>query len=128
MPTQEIPRHEWTSFFDGFSGCHEDWLVSVETVGPNQDPQVKAQNLPLRRVTAELKEDGKAVISIALGDGAQEDETCTVTEAVFVKLQQTEEGADEAVYIGSNSSVTILRFRSPMLPEMVDGLLIRSHR
>jgi Family of unknown function (DUF5335) len=128
MPTQEIPRHEWTSFFDGFSGCHEDWLVSIETFGPNQDPQVRAQNLPLRLVTAELKEDGEAVISIALGDGAQEDVTYTVTEAVFVKLQQTEEGADEAVYIGSNSSVTILRFRSPMLPEMVDGLLIRSHR
>jgi uncharacterized protein DUF5335 len=117
-----IPHHEWVSFFDGFTGCHEDWLVSVETFGPNEDPQVKARNLPLKGITAELKKDGKAVISIALGDATKDDLTHAITDPVFVKFQQTEEGADEAVHIGSNSDVTIVRFRSPMLPEMVDGV------
>jgi len=52
MPTQEIPRHEWHSFFKGFSGQHEDWLVSVEVIGSNQDAQVRARNMPLREITA----------------------------------------------------------------------------
>jgi hypothetical protein len=96
MPTHEIPHEEWTSFFDAFSGCHEDWLVSVETLSPNEDPQAQVQNLPLRRVTAELKTDGKAVISIALGE-AEDDVTYTVTAPAFVKVQQTQEGAEKAV-------------------------------
>jgi hypothetical protein len=41
-----------------------------------------------------------------------------------VILQQTDEGADAALAIKSADGVTaLLRFRSPMLPEMLDAVV-----
>jgi hypothetical protein len=38
-------------------------------------------------------------------------------------LKQNREGADEAVEIESAEGKTLVRFRSAMPPEMVDGIL-----
>ena len=48
-----------------------------------------------------------------------------IDHSVHIWLQQTEAGADTALEIeADDDSNTLLRFRSPMLPEFVDGVVL----
>jgi hypothetical protein len=52
MPTQEIPRDEWTTFLDTFSRQHEGWLSSLEILGTDIGAQQEALDLPLEGISA----------------------------------------------------------------------------
>jgi hypothetical protein len=120
---REIPRDEWVAYLDGFSRQHEGWLVTVEVLGSEVGAQVEAQGLHLRGITAELKV-GEDTISITIGGKDAERVTHTITRPTHVRIEQAENGADMALQIESTDGVaTLVRFRSPMLPEMVDGVV-----
>jgi Family of unknown function (DUF5335) len=121
MPTREIAPESWREFFDSFSRIHDGWLATVEVLG-RLGAQVEAEDLPLRGVTADREGNGTA-ITILLGDPDGE-VTHRVNHPTHVRLEQTEEGADVALQIESEEGeTTLLRFRSAVLPEMVDGML-----
>ena len=124
MTPREIPRDEWVTFFDGFSRQHEGWLAAVEVFGADIGAHVEARELPLEGVTADLKGGDKDTISIILGEAAEDHITHTITAPAHVRLEQTAEGANVALQIESASgATTLLRFRSAVLPEMVDGVV-----
>lgn len=124
MVTREIPRDEWVEFFDGFSRQHEGWLITVEVLGSELGAQVEARELRLEGISADLKGDENA-ISIMVGETPDDHVTHTITQPTHVRLEQTREGANEAIQIESGDGVTtLLRFRSAMLPEMVDGVVL----
>ena len=121
---KEIPREEWVGFLDGFSSQHEGWLVTVEVLGEEIGAQVEAEEMTLEGVTADLRGVGSDVISIMLVNSSKEHVTHNVTRPTHLRLAQTESGADKALQIESGSGVTtLLRFRSALLPEMVDGFV-----
>jgi hypothetical protein len=121
---REILRDEWAEFLDGFSRQHEGWLVTVEVLGEEIGAQVEAQELPLEGITAELKSGGEDVITIILAGDSRERVTHNILGPTHVRIEQTESGADMTLQIESSNGVTTLvRFRSAMLPEMVDGLV-----
>jgi hypothetical protein len=125
MATREIPREEWIEFFDGFSRQHEGWLVTVEVLGSELGAQVEARELRLEGITADLKGDDEDTISIMVGETPDDHVTHTITAPSHVRLEQTQEGANEALQIESGDRVTtLLRFRSAVLPEMVDGVVL----
>jgi Family of unknown function (DUF5335) len=122
---REIPREEWVEFLDSFSRQHEGWLVTVEVLGEEIGAQVEAEEMMLEGVTADLKGVGEDVISIILGNGSQERITHNITQPTHVRIEQTEGGADMALQIESGDRVTtLLSFRSAVLPEMVDGVVL----
>jgi hypothetical protein len=124
VQTKEIPRDEWLTFFDAFSRRHEGWLATVEVLGKEVGAQTEARELPLVGVTAELKGGEDDTVSIILGEAQEDHITHTVTRPARVRLEQTEGGADEALQVESGEGVmTLLRFRSAVLPEMVDGIV-----
>ena len=124
MKTREIPRDEWSAFFDGFSRRHEGWIASLEVFGPDTGAQTEERALPLKGVTAELGEGDGDSIQIMFGAGPDDHVTHSITRPVEVSLEQTEEGADEALAIKSADGVTaLLNFRSAVLPELVDGVV-----
>ncbi len=123
MSTREIPRDEWDSFFDSFSLRHQGWLVTVEVLGADSGAQVEAKQMPLDGISAELKRRGEDIISIFIGRNPQEHVTHTIHAPERVWLKEIEDGADEVLEIESESLTTLMRFRSAMLPEMVDGIL-----
>jgi hypothetical protein len=46
-----------------------------------------------------------------------------ISRPTHVSLEQTDEGADAALAIkASDGTTTLLRFRSAVLPELVDGI------
>ena len=123
MRTQEIPKKEWTEFFDNFSRKHEGWLVSLEIFGPEIGAQVEERELALEGITAALDQTEGNTIMIMTGIKPNDHITHSVTGPTSVSLEQTDEGADAALAIKSGDGLTtLLRFRSAVLPEMVDAV------
>ena len=123
MRTQEIQKKEWTEFFDSFSRKHEGWLVSLEMFGPEIGAQVEERNLALEGITDEWNETEGNTIMIMTGVKPDDHITHSIAHPTQVSLEQTDEGADAALAIKSGDGVTtLLRFRSAVLPEMVDAI------
>lgn len=122
MPTQEILREEWARYFEEFSRRHEGWLVTVEILGLDIGDQVQVRNLPLEGIVVERSDNGDEMTVIAGSrPGARISHTITAPSRVWVK--QNEQGADEALEIESPSGAVLVRFKSAVLPEVVDGIV-----
>jgi hypothetical protein len=125
MRTKEIPRDEWKTFFDTFSRQHEGWLATLEVLGSVIGAQQEARYLPLEGITATSKDTVRDTIAISLGKTQEDHVTHTITEPTRVWLEQTSEGANAALEIESADQVkTLLRFRSALPAEMVDGVVL----
>ena len=121
MVTREIPRNEWTQFFDSFSRRHEGWLVSVEVFDRKLGAQVQAEERPLKGIASD-RGGNDPDIEILTGRGGDDSFTHIVTHPTQVQVEETEEGAEAAIEIKSkNEGTTLVRFRSAILPETVDG-------
>jgi hypothetical protein len=125
MPTREIPREEWNNFFDVFSRQHKDWLATLEVFSTDVGAQQEAFELPLEGISIASGHDGADGIAIDLGKSPEDHIMHTITAPEHVWIQQTPGGADAALEIESeNQTKTLLRFRSALLPEMVDGIVV----
>ena len=123
MRTKEIPKNEWPEFFDGFSRQHEAWLVTLEIFGPEIGAQVQERELAFEGIVDEWDEVQGNQIVIMVGAKPDDHITHSIGRPIEVSVEQTDEGADAVLAIKSADGViTLLRFRSPMLPEMVDGV------
>jgi len=121
MTITEIPREEWVTFFYGFNQRHKGWLVNTEVVSDEVPGQIEAYEMPFEGITPELG-DRADEIEIIVGETADQHLSHTVEFPTHIYLHQTPEGADESLEIQSPSERVVLRFRSAILPEMVDGL------
>ena len=87
---------------------HGHWLVSVDG---------ERESMPLAGIIA--RDDGR--VTITLGGDISHHRRITI-DAAAVRVHQSG-GADEGVDIDSTDGhTTSLRFRSPMPPELVDGV------
>jgi Family of unknown function (DUF5335) len=125
MRTQEIPKSEWRQFFDSFSRQHKGWLATLEVLGPDIGAQEEGRELPLAGVSLSSGGDETEAISIDLGTKPDEHVSHAISEPTAVWLEQTEEGANAALEIEvADGTKTLLRFRSPMPAEFVDGVVL----
>lgn len=121
MSRRAIQRSEWTSFADAFSRRHDGWLISVAVEDGSAPRRYVAHDVPLRGVVAELAEDASSMM-VFTGDGMPH-ATHFVGHAAGLEVEETRDGADAALTITDESGArTILEFRSPMRPELVDGI------
>jgi hypothetical protein len=124
MDTREIPRDEWRSFFDIFSRQHEGWLAKLEVVGQELDIQHQRREFPLKAISLTSTVDNSKAITIELGQSPEDHVKHAVIEPTHVWLLRTPEGANAALKIESaDKTKTVLRFRSAVLPELVDGVV-----
>jgi hypothetical protein len=123
MPTKEIPNAEWPGFFDSFSRRHRGWLVTMEAFGPEIGDQIEARELPLEGVTLESNDPGRREIDIFIGSTPDSRISHKIVDATHVRVKQTDGGADEVLEIESDGVTTLLRFRSAIQTELVDGLI-----
>lgn len=123
MKTKEIPRNEWQKFFNMFSRQHQGWLVTLEILGSEIGAQVEERGLALEGIVNEGDEVQGNEILIMFGAKPDDHITHRIGNPTTVSLEQTDEGADAALAIKSADGVTaLLRFRSAVLPEMVDAV------
>jgi Family of unknown function (DUF5335) len=129
MRTREILRNEWSEFFDSFSRKHQGWLVTLQILGSDIGAQVAERDLAFEGIVAECNDVQGDEIAIMIGAKSDGHITHSLNRPTQVSLELTEEGADAALAIRSvDGSTALLQFRSPMLPEMVDGLAGESSR
>ena len=125
MPTQEIPREDWSKFFNVFSRQHEGWLATLEIFAPDVGAQEEAHELPLEGISIASGSNEADAVAISLGKSQEDHVTHTITKPEHVWLEQTSAGANAALEIESeNQSKALLRFRSTLPPEMVDGVVM----
>jgi hypothetical protein len=55
MPTQEIPREQWTNFFNSFNRQHEGWLATLEVFATDAAAQEEARDLPFEGISVDGK-------------------------------------------------------------------------
>lgn len=116
----EIPRAEWTTTLDAFSAAHDGWLISVD-VSPAATAGREITDLPLAGITFEPA--GSGTIIIAAGRSGRDHIDHTISAPVRVSVERTDMGAEAALYVASaDGTETVLRLRTPVLPETVDGL------
>lgn len=107
MVEKEIERNDWGRFLEEFTLAHDQWLVSVDDEG---------EALPLEGLIAR---DDKIVIH--LGRDIRHHRSITV-DAASIRVRQAD-GVDVGLAVaGRDGRVTRLTFRSPMPPELVDGI------
>ena len=121
--TRQIPRAEWTEFFNSFSRRHDGWLASLELLAPDMGALMEVHNRPLAGIVAELHRAGRNSITIIFGRFPSE-LTHMIAEPTRVWLKQTAQGADDVLEIEcADGPTALLRFRSPRLSEEVDGMV-----
>ena len=109
------------NFVDAFSRCHDGWLISVAVEQGSAPRTYVTHDMPLRGVVAEMHEDTSSVM-VFTGD-TRPHATHFVEHATELEVEETGEGAEAALTITDESGArTILEFRSPMRPELVDGI------
>lgn len=123
MSTIEVTRDDWTSFFDTFSRQHEGWFASLEVLGDDVGAQREVDELPLEGISVNAGENAESLI-ISFGKTPEDHVTHTVERPRHVWVNQTVEGAHESLEIEEEDNQKILlRFRSPIRPELVDGIV-----
>jgi hypothetical protein len=121
MTTREIGREERREFFDAFSRQHDGWLVTVEVTDAEIGAQIEGTELRLRGISADDGYDSS--LSIMLESFTGDHVTHIVRTPTHVWLEQTGDGADVALQIeAADGTNTLLRFRSVIRPEAVDGV------
>ncbi|HLO00670.1 MAG TPA: DUF5335 family protein [Pyrinomonadaceae bacterium] len=124
MKTKEIKKDNWSEFFDSFSRQHAGWLVTLELFGADIGAQIQERELAFEGIMDEWDEVLGNQIVLMIGAKPDDHVTHSISHPEQVSLEQTDEGADAALAIKSADGVTaLLRFRTPMLPEMVDAVV-----
>jgi hypothetical protein len=121
MKRREIARDEWPEFFDSFNGQHSGWLVGVDRFDEFLDESMEMRHLDgaLRGVQSE---DGS--IALSVDDRASGHlETECIQNAQRIVLEQSEDEVDTSLEIDGPQACLILRFRTPMPAQMVDGII-----
>lgn len=120
MRTREIPQDEWVPFFDSFSRQHEGWLVSIEVFSAEIGAQVEVRDRPLGGIAADRDAD---TVSIFLRAEPGSHLAHVIAAPSRIRLEETAEGAHAALQVESaGGATTLVRFRSAVLPETVDGI------
>lgn len=127
-----IPLTQWKRFCEQFGGQHRGWLVTISVLSPELASQVDdVLEAPGAEIVArdvslqELRlgeERGLLILRIEAGEGKLRI-THQVASPERLELVQTDEGAHRGLRIDSAAGTTVLRFRSAVAPESVDGLL-----
>ena len=117
----EIAHHQWTPYLDSFSREHLDWLVTLE-VRSREGRLMIAEERPLKGVSLDTAE-GVDRAYIQVGGGPDAHLTHIVEQPVRVTFKRSQSGRHEGLEIASaNGTITVVRFRSAMKPESVDGI------
>jgi hypothetical protein len=112
MKTRQIPREEWTKFFDNLSRRQEGWEVGLEVFSPDIGDQIEGHHMFLAGMSAEVTERGDK-IGIMMAGTPNNHVTHMISTPISVQLQQTDLGIDSALMIEAGDGITsLLHLRS----------------
>jgi hypothetical protein len=117
----EIEPHDWNSFLDSFSRQHEGWLVSIKAASPG-GKVMEVENRRLRAVGIG-RSNGEQRAYVEVGDAQHGIVTHIADAPTNIRFKRTTTGEHEGLdIVSADGSTTLIRFRSAMLPEMLDDI------
>lgn len=115
MPTREIARTEWKTYFEEFSQARQGELVTVELIfDPQADPQYALERQPLVGLSYEEKGSEEGSILIMAGGETGDSLTHSVTHPVHVYHKNARGMISDEVNIDE-----VLEITSADLPRIV---------
>ena len=117
---REIPPPQWAQALESFTLQHDRWLVTVETIRDGQQKVLLADK-PLDGVTTSGIEGSREIV-ITTGGSTSSHNRMTIRDAARLEIESAD-GVDQAIRIEDGSgTVTEVKLRTPMPPELVDGM------
>jgi hypothetical protein len=114
-----VSRCDWTAFLESFSRQHEGWLISLD-VGPATNGSAReARELPLDGITFEATTDA---LIVALREPGGSLLTHVVRSPRRLTRHETPQGTLGLEIVAADGGSTMLRFRTIVAPELVDGV------
>ncbi|MDB6153014.1 MAG: hypothetical protein JWL90_1467 [Chthoniobacteraceae bacterium] len=110
MSTQEIPKAEWSLFFEDFTRRHQGWMVTVEEIGAEFGAQEEANAIPLVGIAADVK-DHESRLTLMLGGRPELNVNRIIENPTRVWSRQGEDEESDAIEIEAGAKL-ILRFNS----------------
>ena len=121
MRDKQVPREEWSDFFQQFSLRHADSSATVRVLNPRFGCQVEMHELPLGGIVADRR--GRGPISIFAGRAPEKNVEHDIEDPIQVWVELSDAGVEEALDIESQDGTrTLVIFR----PETVDDVLRRA--
>jgi hypothetical protein len=112
---REIPPSEWTEALRSFALQHDRWLVTVETEDRGETRRMRIDE-PLEELVVQTK---RSLGEVAIAVGGT---NIHVTDVMRIEIE-SEGGVDRAVRIEDRlGKLTRVQLRTPMPPELVDGM------
>lgn len=120
LQAQPVAREDWKAFLAEFSRRHKGWLAGFrvrEKDGGSES--VIARQLPL--VEMQFDEGGNRIWT-HLGAGKNRRILYPVEDPIFLQVDVGADGAEWGLEIDFDGGTAVLRFRSSLPTEMVDGI------
>jgi Family of unknown function (DUF5335) len=112
MPALEIPRRDWSAFFDSLSRQHADEPIRVEVLRLDIGAHIEVVTLPLDGIAADVQ-GGECVITIAAGSTPDDHVDHLISHPQHVRLLRGPTGHDEALEIdAADESTTLVYFEA----------------
>jgi uncharacterized protein DUF5335 len=122
MQTREIPREQWTRYFDNFSKNHEGWIVTLEVVGSDIGDQEEVNRLPLVGISADVKAHENR-IEIIVGGRPDAGVTRFIESPKHVWVKEPRMPGDEVIEVESEDGIKTLLNFNHVRPEKTERQL-----
>lgn len=116
MQTKQIETADWRQTLDALSRSYDGALVSLEIVGGEVGAEEEIRDQPLRGITAD-----RSGMTVQIERPGRLHLDHHVPHPTALRIVETDEGAVMAIEIEDTEGMhSLLRFRSPMRPEIFD--------
>src|SRR5438552_3297385 len=120
MPAVEVGKSQWAEFLTGFARKHQNWLASVETVDKSTGQVRESHLVRLNAVSVEGQEEPFQIVIVGETEQSKISQLVRHPEKIVVTRDQM--GADQELVIESPSGIVVVRLKTAILPELVDGV------
>jgi hypothetical protein len=108
IPTQEIPRESWMSYFNDVSKIYQGWQVDVEILGRDYGDESEVKGLPLQGLSYESAGSAANDILVEAGELPVGYTTHHVRKPTSVRAAPTVPGIETDIEIQSEEGYTTL--------------------
>lgn len=117
MMVRDVPRSEWSSFLERFTGEHRAWRATVHGIERGV-PATWVPSAAIKSVTLETQVPD-LIVRLTFVDGVS---LCAPGPSA-VRVQESADGAECALEVDTTDGALIrLAFRATALPEQLDGI------
>lgn len=116
--TYDIPRQEWSSFFDDLSKRRFEWQTKIEVISETIGDQILDEGLSLNGITAEERDD-ECLIEILVGHDKDHHQTHNIANPSKIRYLADEENPSGIIEIEEDDGTKTLVYIIQPMPLVI---------